>query len=183
MLRLLSLSADVGFAGLLIVVALVVLALRGNSRIALCWGGGILVGLGAVLVLKRMMANDPALPHFPSGHVALAVTFYGGVALVLFRDELPPTPWRPLFFLAIIGAIALAQGISRVMLTEHGWIDVAGGFFVGIAGLVVTGNPWAWDPIRRPDRIWLAGALLTGIPVTWLVYPHLDPWVRQFAGV
>jgi membrane-associated phospholipid phosphatase len=183
MLKLLSLSADIGFAGLLIGLALAVLSLRGHLRIALCWGGGMLLGLGAVLVLKRMMANDPALPHFPSGHVALAVTFYGGLALILLRDELPSTPWRSLSFLAIIGAIALAQGISRVMLTEHGWIDVVGGFLVGIVGLAATGNPWAWGSIGRRDRAWLAGALLTAMPVTWLVHPHIDPWIRQFAGV
>jgi membrane-associated phospholipid phosphatase len=180
---LLSLSAEIGFAGSLIMLALVMLAVRGHLRVTLCWGGGMLLGLGAVLIIKRLMAHDPELPHFPSGHVALAVTFYGGLALVLFREELPPLPWRPLFFIAILGAVALAEGISRLVLTEHGWMDVVGGFFVGIGGLVVTGNPWAWESIGRRDRLWVGGTLLVALPFSWMIYPHLNPWIRYFAGV
>lgn len=182
-LRLLSLSAEIGFAGSLIMLALVMLAARGHPRVALCWGGGMLLGLGAVLIIKRLMVHDPELPHFPSGHVALAVTFYGGLALVLFRQEFPPTPWRPVLFLAILGAIGLAQGISRMVLTEHGWIDVTGGFVVGVCGLAVAGNPWAWESMDRRDRLWLAGALLTAMPFSWLLYPQINPWIRYIAGV
>jgi membrane-associated phospholipid phosphatase len=126
--------------------------------------------------------DDPDLWHFPSGHVALAVTFYGGLALVLFRQEFP-TPWRPLFFFAILGAVALAQGISRMVLTEHGWMDVIGGFLLGLGGLAAAGNPWAWDPIGRKERFWVAGTLLAAMPFSWLLYPHFDPWMRHFAGV
>ena len=182
-LRVLGLSAEIGFAGSLIMLALVMLAVRGHLRVALCWGSGMLLGLGAVLIIKRLMAHDPELSHFPSGHVALAVTFYGGLALVLFRDELPSTPWRPLFFLAILGAIALAEGISRMVLTEHGWMDVVGGFLIGVGGLAVAGNPWAWESIGRRDRLWVAGALLVALPFSWLLYPHINPWIRHFAGV
>lgn len=175
--------AEIGFAGSLIILALVMLAVRGYLREALCWGGGMLLALGVVLVLKQLMAHDPAFPHFPSGHVALAVTFYGGLALVLFRQELPPTPGRPLLVLAILGAIALAEGVSRMVLTEHGWLDVAGGFVVGLGGLAVAGNPWAWEPIGRRDRIWVGGTLLVASPFSWLIYPYIDPWIRHIAGV
>jgi membrane-associated phospholipid phosphatase len=130
-----------------------------------------------------LTALDPEWSRFPSGHVALAVTFYGGLALVLLRQELPSTPWRPLFFLAILGAIALAQGISRMVLTEHGWMDVVGGFLIGVGGLAVAGNPWAWESIGRRDRVWVAGALLTAMPFSWLLYPHINPLIRHFAGV
>lgn len=164
-------------------LALVMLAARGHLRVALCWGSGMVLGLGAVLILKRLTADDPELLRFPSGHVALAVTFYGGLALVLLREELPPTPWRPLFFLAILGAIGLTQGISRVVLTEHDWIDVIGGFVVGVGGLAVAGNPWAWEAIGRRDRLWIAGALLTAMPFGWLLHPQIDPWIRHLAGV
>jgi len=183
MLSMLSLSADIGFAASLIMLALVMLAARGHLRIALCWGSGMLLGLGTVLIIKRSMPYEPDWSQFPSGHVALAVTFHGGLALVLLRQELPPTPWRPLLFLAILGVIALAQGISRVVLTEHDWIDVAGGFLVGVGGLTVAGNPWAWEPIGREDRLWVAGALLVALPFSWLLYPHLNPWIRHIAGV
>ncbi len=180
---MISLLAEIGFAGSLILLALAMLAVRGHLRVALCWGGGMLLGLGTVLILKRLMADDPELPHFPSGHVALAVTFYGGLALVLLRQEIPPTPWRPLLLLAILGAIALAEGGSRMVLTEHGWEDVIGGFLVGLGGLAGTGNPWAWEPIGRRDRLWVGGTLLVALPFSWLIYPHINPWIRHLAGV
>ena len=183
MLTCLSLAAEIGFAGSLIMLALVVLAARGHSYVALCWGSGMLLGLGVVLIIKRVMADDPAFPHFPSGHVALAVTFYGGLALVLLREELPPSPWRPLLLLAILGAIALAEGVSRVMLTEHDWVDVTGGFVIGVGGLALTGNPWTWGLIGRRDRLWVAGALLAALPFSWLLYPQINPWMRRLAGV
>ena len=182
-LSLLSLSADIGFAGLLIMLALIVLTACGHLHVALCWGGGMLLALCVVLVIKRLMVDDPELPHFPSGHVALAVTFYGGLALVLFRDELPRTPWQPLLLLAILGVVGLAQGISRMVLTEHGWLDVTGGFLLGVGGLAVTGNPWAWQPVSRTSRLWLAGVLLMALPFCWLIYPYANPWMRQYAGV
>ena len=182
-LRLLGLSADIGFAGSLIMVALVMLTVRGHLRVALCWGSGMLLGLGVVLIIKRLMAHDAELLHFPSGHVALAVTFYGGLAFVLIRDEVPATPWRPMVFCAILAAIGSAVGTSRVVLTEHGWIDVVGGFLIGVGGLVAAGNSWGWGPISRVDRLWLAGALLVALPFSWLLYPHVDPWIRHLAGV
>lgn len=182
-LKLLSLLAEIGFAGSLIMLALIMLMVRGHLRAGLCWGSGMLLGLGAVLIIKRSMAHDPEWSHFPSGHVALAVTFYGGLCLILFRDELPSTPWRPLFFLAMLGPIALAEGISRMVLTDHTWIDVVGGFLISACGLAVTGNPWAWQSIGRRDRLWVAGALLTAIPFSWLLYPVINPWIRHIAGV
>jgi membrane-associated phospholipid phosphatase len=179
----LSLSAEIGFAGSLIMLALIMLAACGHLRVVLCWGCGMLLGLGVVLVIKRLMGQDPELSHFPSGHVALAVTFYGGLALILLRDELPSTPWRPLLLLAILGAVGLAEGISRMVLTEHGWMDVVGGFLIGLCGLAVTGNPWAWEPIGRRDRLWVGGTLLVALPFSWLLYPHINPWIRDLAGV
>ncbi|MCW5732776.1 MAG: phosphatase PAP2 family protein [Enhydrobacter sp.] len=176
-------AADIGFVGPLIMLALVMLTLRGHLRMALCWGGGMLLGLAAVLIIKRSMTHDPDWWHFPSGHVALAVTFYGGLALLLVRDELRATPWRPLLFLAILGVIALAEGISRVALTEHGWMDVVGGFAVGVGGLTAAGNTWAWETTGRIDRLWVAGSLIVALPFSWLLHPHVNPWIRHLAGV
>jgi membrane-associated phospholipid phosphatase len=182
-MRLLSQLADIGFAGSLIVLALAILAMGGHLRVALCWGSGMLLALVVVLAVKSTMVNDRSFPHFPSGHVALAVTFYGGLVLVLLRDEVPPGWWRPLLFFLILCAIGGIQGLSRVTLTEHGWVDVAGGLVAGIGGLVVTGNPRAWTSIARRDRIWLAGALVAAIPLNCMIYPHIDPLIRRAAGV
>lgn len=182
-LRLLSQLADIGFVGLLIMVALITLAARGYLREALCWGAGMLLGLGTVLIIKRFMADDLDLPHFPSGHVALAVTFYGGLALALTRQQRPLSSWWPLYFVAMMGAIGLAEGISRVVLTEHNWLDTLGGLLIGAVGLVLAGNPWAWGPIGRRDQVWLGGTLIVALPFSWLIYPLVNPWLRRIAGV
>jgi membrane-associated phospholipid phosphatase len=183
MLKLLSQLAEIGFAGPLIILALATLSVRGHPRVAVHWGCGILLGLGAVVLSKWSMADDPVWHRFPSGHVALAVTFYGGLVLVLFRDEVPPTSRRPLIFLTVLAAIALAEGISRMVLTEHDWRDVVGGFLAALCGLAVTGNPWTWEPIGRRDRFWTAGTLLVALPIAWVIYPHINPLLRHIAGV
>ena len=177
-----SALAEIGFAGLPIVLALITLTVRGHLCEALCWGGGMLLGLGAVLIIKRLMADATELAHFPSGHVALAVTFNGCLAFVLFGPKMSPR-WRSLCILAIMGAIAVAEEISRMILTEHGWLGIAGGFLVGICGLAAAGSPWAWGAIGRKDRVCLGGTLLAGLPFGWLIAPHVSPWMRRVAGV
>ncbi len=70
-----------------------------------------------------------------------------------------------------------------MVLTEHDWIDVTGGFVIGVGGLAAAGNTWAWEAIGRRDRLWVAGALLTAMPFSWLLHPKIDPWIRHVAGV
>ena len=70
-----------------------------------------------------------------------------------------------------------------MVLAEHDWVDVVGGYLIGVGGLAVAGNPWAWESTGRIDRLWLAGALLVALPFSWLLYPQIDPWIRHFAGV
>lgn len=170
--------AEIGFAGTMIVLALAVLSARGHTRLAFCWSVGIATALVAALLLKWVMADDDLLNHFPSGHVVLAVVFYGGLVVVLL-----PRGAAPSSVILILASVAVAEGVSRVVLTEHGWMDVAGGFVVGIVGLAATGSPWAWNEITARDRLWLVGALMTGAPFAWLVHFHIDPVIRGVAGV
>jgi len=181
----LSLMAEVGFALLLIALALAVLAMRGHARLALSWGSGIFAALGFALLLKHLTPGDAEMRHFPSGHVTLAVAFYGGLGLLFFqRASARGQPsGGALIVLFILGAVALAEGASRVSLTEHSWLDVAGGFVIGMSALALTGNPWTWNTLTAKDRLWLIGALLAALPFAWLVYAEFDPVIREFAGV
>jgi membrane-associated phospholipid phosphatase len=174
----LSAIADIGYAGPLMALALTVLLLRGHWRLALSWAVGIVAALGLTVLLKRALADDPILSHFPSGHVVLAVVFYGGLVLLL----LPGGLRTPSLLLVLVG-IGLAEGVSRMVLTEHGWLDVAGGLIVGVSGLVLTGNPWSWSAVTARDRLWLTGALATGMPFASFAHSDIDPWIRGLAGV
>lgn len=173
-----SAMAEMGFAGSLIILALIVLWARGHSRLAFCWGAGIMAALTAALLLKGIMADSVSMPHFPSGHVVLAVVFYGALVLILLPRGVA---WAAA--LLVLGMVALAEGVSRVALTEHGWFDVAGGFAVGVAGLLLTGNPWSWSGITDRDRLWLTGALVTGAPFASLANSDVVPFIRGLVGV
>lgn len=174
----LSAVADIGYAGPLMMLALAVLLLCGHWRLALSWGVGIVAALSVTVLLKWTFADDPLLRHFPSGHVVLAVVFYGGLILLLLPIELRLTT-----LLLVLGGVAMAEGASRIALTEHGWLDVAGGFVVGLSGLVLTGNPWSWRTVTARDRLWLTGTLATAMPFASMAHSDIDPWIRGIAGV
>jgi membrane-associated phospholipid phosphatase len=178
LLAWLSAIADIGYAGPLIMLALAVLLLRGHWQVALSWGIGIVSALSVTVLLKWAFADDPLLRHFPSGHVVLAVVFYGGLVLLLLPGQLRLTT-----LLLILGGIALAEGASRVALTEHGWLDVGGGLIVGLSGLVLTGNPWSWRAVTARDRLWLTATLGTAMPFASMAHSDIDPWIRGIAGV
>jgi undecaprenyl-diphosphatase len=77
-----------------------------------------------------------ALPHsysFPSGHAAGAVALYG--MLGLLAAERARSPLRAAAWLVAAAAVALAVGVSRILLNVHFVSDVAAGFAVGLAWL------------------------------------------------
>ena len=179
----LNLLAEIGFAALLMAVALSVLMMRGHARLTLRWGAAIVTALGVTVALKHLLAGDSILKHFPSGHVTLAVAFYGGLGLLLFPGRPVSRPLSALIVLFILGAVAVVEGVARMASTEHTLLDVVGGFFVGLSALVLTGNPWTWNAISVPDRLWLLGAMIAALPFCWLAYRAFDPWQRGVMGV
>jgi undecaprenyl-diphosphatase len=100
------------------------------------------VGITVVVaVLKELYARGRPdlgsvipLPHsysFPSGHAATAVVLYGALGLLL--AESASSRGRAVGWLVAAALVAVAIGVSRVLLNVHFVSDVAAGFAIGLA--------------------------------------------------
>jgi membrane-associated phospholipid phosphatase len=174
-----STLADIGFLLPLLVVSFLVLAAQGNIRIATCWFGAIFLTIGVVSLIKFLLRGDPVLPHFPSGHVALAVSFYGGLFLILGQKFFLNAGFGFACGLVILAVIAVVEGVSRVKLTQHTWVDVAGGFFFGTAALAAAGYPWAWRFVTPGSRMMLLFAIIVACVPDILAGDQLDRYIRE----
>jgi membrane protein DedA with SNARE-associated domain len=72
---------------------------------------------------------------FPSGHSALAMTFYGFLIYALARDALTWTRRANSAFVGLM--VILAVGLSRMYLGVHFLSDVLGGYLVGLLWLII----------------------------------------------
>ncbi|MDZ5645922.1 phosphatase PAP2 family protein [Nitrospirillum sp. BR 11828] len=179
-MQLLSTLATIGFVLPLFVALVGVLLARRDYLVAAAWGGGVATSLLVALAIRAVLRGDPDLPHFPSGHVTLAVAFYGGLLVIYLRGGLNRDRTTLPMFLAGLAVIALLEGVSRILLTEHTWVDVLGGFAVGSLGLLATGCPWAVRRIRTGSRLWLAATLAVTIPIAFLTVGWLDGLIRHW---
>lgn len=167
-MELLNTLADVGFVTPVLAAALVMLLVKGEAEAALRWGTAFLLAAAATGILKSLLRASPDLAHFPSGHVSVAAVFYGGLMSVLLGGRggiwlnLPP-----------VAAIAFASGWSRVETTAHTWIDVFGGFAVGVAALIVTGCWRMSAPVDGSARRWTFAATLLSAPAGFSSYTWL----------
>jgi membrane-associated phospholipid phosphatase len=177
-MQTLSTLANIGFIAPLFAAVLCLLLARRDYLVAATWGGGVLLSLLIALSIKWMLRLDTDLPHFPSGHVSLAVAFYGGL-LVIFLSGRGDRPVGMPMVVLLLGCVALAEGWSRVTLTEHTWVDVAGGFVVGLGGLMATGCPWTYARVRAKRRIWLAATILVAAPFAFFSNMWLDGLIRH----
>ena len=125
--------------------AAVALAIRRRWRLVIYL---LVAGAGALTldpVLKALVGRlRPVVAHpiaygtgnsFPSGHALGSIVCYGALYLVF----LPATRgnWRRLFT-AVIAALIVAIGASRLLLGVHFVSDVLGGWALGITWLGVT---------------------------------------------
>jgi undecaprenyl-diphosphatase len=116
-----------------------VLLWRPRRRLALILPG-VMAGAG-VLQLAAKWAIDRPRPNldpwgFPSGHVLSLVVFLGLVCYVIGTSSYRRR-WRHLGFGACAGTL-LAVAFSRLYLEAHWLSDVAGGFTVGLAYLLLV---------------------------------------------
>lgn len=167
---------DVGgkvlLAGLLTVTALVVAYRRRSWRpVALAAVAGI---GGALLVagIKLIIARDRPDPlqraivedgfSFPSGHSTSAVAVLGAVAwlisTVTVRRAVIATGWLA------AAALAVGIGLSRIYLGVHYPSDVAAGWLLGSAWLIVTAIALRL-PALAPDRWSIRPAYLSAAVV------------------
>ncbi len=92
--------------------------------------------------------RDAASASFPSGHVVHSVVYFGALAVVLNLRLRPSRRLRTAQ--ALLVALVLATGLSRIYLGMHWLGDVVGGFAFGAA--VVAAAVWAWRAWPKPVR-------------------------------
>lgn len=135
----------------LIVIALVVAGLIGTRRLyrAVIFAAITLGGVGANSLAKAIVERPrpDLLPHldrvhstsYPSGHAA------GAMILCLALAWLAPSRYRKGATVVAL-CLALAIGVSRVMLAVHWPSDVLAGWGLGLAWVL------AWRPLLAAPR-------------------------------
>ncbi|MDP1991551.1 MAG: LssY C-terminal domain-containing protein [Syntrophales bacterium] len=86
---------------------------------------------------------------FPSGHAAIAVTFYGFVGYLLIRFSQSWNRKVNLFFATMV--IIIAIGFSRVYLGVHYISDVWSGYLVGAMWLIISVSISEWLRHNKRD--------------------------------
>ena len=137
-------------------LAALALARRGRSGEAILFAAGV-VGAGVSEALLKLAVSRPrpelteplvrvSTFSYPSGHAALSVAFFGGLAAAVFlRTE------NPAARAAAIGGAALAAGavaLTRLDLGVHWATDVAAGILIGAFWVTVL----ATAAFRRAPR-------------------------------
>ncbi len=103
--------------------------------------------------------------HTPSGHSSMSAIFYGAVALTVQRAT-PGGTRHPLLLVSMGVALALAIGISRVVVSAHTPQEVVFGLSVGFGWLGVFALLLPRDySLRKPPIIVLSmlGTLYVGL--------------------
>lgn len=92
---------------------------------------------------------SPESFSFPSGHALFATTFFGGLAVLLWKRLAHPVLRLAVALAA--GVLVLLIGFSRIYLGVHYPSDVLGGFAAGVVWVaaVALGDRLA---VRRPGR-------------------------------
>jgi undecaprenyl-diphosphatase len=112
------------------------------------------------------LGEVPSTASFPSGHVAVAIALYGGLALV--AASLTRQQRNARIGAALTAIIAVYVGMSRVYEGVHHPLDVVGGVVLGVAAL--SSAAWSSKLLPRPanarsPRTAAAAGDLTDAPV------------------
>lgn len=101
-------------------------------------GSALVVGLKSVFERARPETQVYAVAghSFPSGHSFAAMTMFGFLIYLVWR-EVGNDALR-IILVTVLAAVILLVGASRVVLRVHWVSDVAGGFSVGLAWLVLS---------------------------------------------
>ena len=107
-----------------------------------------LIGVTAILIKGFKLVFNRARPlnaliqessySFPSGHVTMAVVFFGILAFLLLQSDKSKKlfTWKMFSIISSIKIIILIIGLSRLYLRVHWFTDVLAGFILG--GIMLT---------------------------------------------
>lgn len=122
--------------GVLVLWYLVRRDLKRALEIAAIGLGGFVVNYVMKLSFQRVRPPNPLIEplhnfSFPSGHATSAFIFYGLLAYLLWKTNLP----KPLKIIAgiVLLLFSLLIGFSRIYLRLHYFSDVLAGFCIGFA--------------------------------------------------
>ena len=160
-------TGEVATLGIGAVAALAV-ARRHGAQPALPVLAAVPLGLGAHALLKYTIQRPRPVtaritgkhtPSFPSGHAARGAAAAGIVGYIAAREQLPSAR-TALPVAAVLGALAIAGGATRVHVDRHWATDAIGGWGLGAAAAALCAlgyerlRPAASGPRvrRRPAR-------------------------------
>ncbi|MGE5271142.1 MAG: phosphatase PAP2 family protein [Thiohalocapsa sp.] len=154
-----------------------VLAATRQQRLALAWGAVILAcaGVTGALKLSFRVCGYPlgASMMSASGHTAMSIAVYGGIAVVV-GSTLGPAARAALSLGTAVFTLGIA--VSRTIAGFHTPLEVVVGFGVGLAALLAAiVAVRRWRPAELPLGWLLAGAL-----VVFLVF-HGTRWPAEQA--
>lgn len=111
---------------------------------------------------------------FPSGHTQNAVTMWGYLAAQAHRLRLPSLPAAGALVRVLATLLILLVPLSRVYLAVHFPRDVAGGYIIGTALLILFLwlEPHATAALVRLGLPWQLGIAVTIPALGMLLYPH-----------
>ena len=130
-----TLLGDKFVLGPCMLVAFVWLLWKKHVRTALHLFALLALTVGSVLFFKHLIhsprpwgiTNSPEAFSFPSGHTAITIVFYFGLALLISVRE-KTRPHCLLFF--FLGCFSFAVATSRIYLGAHWVTDVIGGLLI-----------------------------------------------------
>jgi membrane-associated phospholipid phosphatase len=126
--------------GLIALIAVGSVSLWRRDR---CWAlvlPPLMAGTGALQFLAKWAVDRPRPDlqpwGFPSGHVLSLVVFFGFLAYLGWTSGTSPRRRRAIALLCAIPVLVVAY--SRLYLDRHWLTDLAGGFAVGLAYLLLV---------------------------------------------
>lgn len=179
---------DLGDTAVTLPLAALVLAflvavswLRAAFAWALCIGFcGLALGVLKLVFQSCGHVWFPALQS-PSGHTAMSVAVYGGLALVAGR----PLSLLPRAALLAVGAaLPAAIAVSRLVLGYHSLPEVLMGAAFGVLAVASLHRNLAASPPPRPlPLIWLMPLAALMVAATYGSHWQVEETIRQVAAL